>query len=295
VQYGITFPQNEIGTDPIAIRDWAQAVEGAGFDYMIAYDHVTGAHPSRFEGRDVVFEAPPYTYVDEFHEVFVLFSYLAGLTKTLNFATSILILPQRQTAPVAKQAAALQIISGGRFSRMGIGTGWNFTEYEALGQDFHNRGARQAEQVEVLRKLWTQPLVTFNGRWHKLDNEGIAPLPPRPIEIWFGGGTNDALLHRIARLADGWIPGLGPGVDLEATVAKVHAYMREAGRDPAALGLQGSVRATAGSPAEWVASAKRWQGLGATHLGLGGMAKTSPSELLAMAIKMKSVVQPELG
>jgi probable F420-dependent oxidoreductase len=295
LQYGITFPQNEIGTDPIAIRDWAQAVEGAGFDYMIAFDHVTGAHPSRFEGRDVGFESPPYIHVDEFHEPFVLFSYLAGLTRTLNFATSILILPQRQTALVAKQAAALQILSGGRFGRMGIGTGWNFTEYEALGEDFHNRGARQAEQVDVLRRLWTQPLVTFNGRWHKLDNEGIAPLPPKPIEIWFGGGANDTLLRRIANLADGWIPGLRPGDDLEATVAKVHTYLREAGRDPRALGLQGSVRAVEGGPAGWIAAAKRWQGLGATHLGLGGLAKLSPSELLAAAIKVKSVVQAELG
>jgi probable F420-dependent oxidoreductase len=262
---------------------------------MIAFDHVTGAHPSRFEGHDVGFESPPYIHVDEFHEPFVLFSYLAGLTKTLNFATSILILPQRQTALVAKQAAALQILSAGRFSRKGIGTGWNFTEYEALGEDFHNRGARQAEQVEVLRRLWTEPLVTFNGRWHKLDNEGIAPLPPKPIEIWFGGGSSEPLLRRIANLADGWIPGLSPGEDLEATVSKVHAYMREAGRDPKALGLQGNVRAAEGGPAEWVASAKRWQGLGATHLGLGGLIKASPAELLALAIKVKSVVQPELG
>src|SRR3954467_3092782 len=246
---------------------------------MIAFAHVTGAPPSRFEGHDLGFESPPYIHVDEFHEPFVLFSYLAGLTKTLNFATSILILPQRQTALVAKQAAALQVLSGGRFSRMGIGTGWNFTEYEALGEDFHNRGARQAEQVEVLRRLWTQPLVTFNGRWHKLDNEGIAPLPPKPIEIWFGGGTNDTLLRRVARLADGWIPGLRPSDDLEATVAKVHAYMREAGRDPKALGLQGGVRAAEGGPAEWVAYAKRWKGLGATHLGLGGLAQGSPAEL----------------
>jgi probable F420-dependent oxidoreductase len=295
LKYGITFPQNEIGTDPIAVRDWAQAVEGAGFDYMIAFDHVTGAHPSRFEGHDLGFSSPPYIYSDEFHEPFVLFSYLAGLTKTLNFATSILILPQRQTALVAKQAASLQVLSGGRFSRLGIGTGWNFTEYGVLSQDFHNRGARQAEQVEVLRRLWSEPLVTFNGRWHTLDNEGIAPLPPKPIEIWFGGGASDALLRRIGKLADGWIPGLGPGDDLEATVARVHGYMHEAGRDPKALGLQGSVRAAEGGPAEWVAAAKRWQSLGATHLGLGGLTKASPSELLALAIRVKGVVAQEVA
>jgi probable F420-dependent oxidoreductase len=295
MQYGITFPQNEIGTDPIAVRDFAQAVEGAGFDYMIAFDHVTGAHPDRFKGHDLGFTTPPYLYKDEFHEPFVLFSYLAGLTTTLQFATSILILPQRQTALVAKQAAALDILSGGRF-RLGIGVGWNFTEYEALSQDFHTRGRRQEEQVIVMRKLWTEPLVTFQGRWHKLDNVGIAPLPSRPIPVWFGGGANDALLRRIARLADGWIPGLNTSDDFEAVMARVHGYMREYGRDPATLGLQGHVHAASGGPADWVGSAKRWQALGATHLGLGGAPQGSkPSELLAAAIMVKGVVEGELG
>ena len=295
MKYGITFPQNEIGSDAIAVRDFGQAVEGAGFDYMIAFDHVVGAHPSRFEGHDLGFAAPPYTYTDEFHEPFVLFSYLAGLTSRLEFATSILILPQRQTALVAKQAASLDVISGGRL-RLGIGVGWNFTEYEALDQDFHNRGARQEEQVEVMRRLWTQPLVSFEGRWHKLDKVGIAPLPSRPIPIWFGGGANDALLRRIARLADGWIPGLSPREDLEATVAKVHAYMLEHERDPSTLGLQGAVRAMTGGPADWVASAKRWQALGATHLGVGGAPKgSSPAQQLARATEVKQVVQAEIG
>jgi probable F420-dependent oxidoreductase len=145
---------------------------------------------------------PPYLYDDQFHEPFVLFSYLAGLTTRLQFATGILILPQRQTALVAKEAAELDLISGGRF-RLGVGIGWNFTEYEALNEDFHTRGRRQEEQIVIIRKLWTEPLVSFEGRWHKLDRVAISPRPQRPIPIWIGSGTSDQLIRRVARLADG--------------------------------------------------------------------------------------------
>ncbi|MGD2077080.1 MAG: TIGR03619 family F420-dependent LLM class oxidoreductase, partial [Chloroflexota bacterium] len=157
MEVGVVFPQTEFGNDPAAIRDYAQLAEGLGYSHILAYDHVLGAQPDRqpkLEG--------PYTYEDPFHEPFVLFSFMAGLTRKIGLATGILILPQRQTALVAKQAAALDVLSNGRL-RLGVGIGWNWVEYDALGQDFHRRGRRVEEQVTLLRQLWTQPLVNFEG------------------------------------------------------------------------------------------------------------------------------------
>ena len=250
MRYGITMPQNEIGHDPAVIREYAQTAEAGGFDYFVAFDHVLGAHPDRFVGVDVGFPAPPYTHVSEFHEVFSLFSYLAGLTSRIEFTTSILILPQRQTALVAKQAATLSLLSGGRF-RMGVGIGWNFTEFEGLEENFHNRGRRVEEQITVLRKLWTEPLVTFGGRWHHFDRVGIAPLPPYAIPIWMGGGTSDRLVKRVARFADGWMPGLQLNDDTANVVGRMRTALEAEGRDPATFGLQVGLTATSGAPADW--------------------------------------------
>jgi len=260
MRYGVVFPQTEIGKDPSAIRDFAQAAEELGYHHLLAYDHVVGANPASRPGW-----RPPYTYKDTFHEPFVLFGYLAGLTKRIELVTGVIILPQRQTVLVAKQAAALDVLSGGRL-RLGIGIGWNPVEYEALGENFKNRGRRSEEQVEVMRKLWTQELVTFEGEWHKITDAGLNPLPiQRPIPIWFGGG-HDQTLRRVARLGDGWFPLLGPDDKCRAMIEKIRAYTREAGRDPRSVGIEGRIMVGQGSPEQWTKEIQAWKELGATHV-----------------------------
>ena len=204
MRYGAIFPQTEIGIDPIAIRDYAQAVEDLGYDYLLAYDHVLGADP---EGRGGTW---PYTYMSNFHEPLALFSYLAGLTERIELVSGVVILPQRQTALVAKQAAVVDILTGGRLI-LGVGSGWNYLEYESLGQDFHTRGRRLEEQVGLLRRLWSEPLVEFEGDFDRIPAVGINPRPGRQIPIWMGG-TAPVVLDRIGRIGDGWVAGRG---DLE--------------------------------------------------------------------------------
>jgi probable F420-dependent oxidoreductase len=294
MQFGITFPQNEIGSDPVAIRDFVQAVEGEGFDYLSTYEHVAGAHPDRFEGVNTGFASPPYLHEHEFHEPFSLFSYLAGLTTRLTFSTSILVLPQRQTVLVAKQAAQLDLLSGGRF-RLGVGVGWTHAEYESLGMDFETRGRRQEEQIEVLRLLWTQPLVTFKSRWHTLDRVAIAPRPSRPVPIWLGTGATDRLMRRVARLADGWMPML-PVSRAPEVLSKLHAMLEDEGRDPASFGLQVNVEIERGEPKELAAAARTWQSLGATHLGVRSRYKgIAPMVALKNAAETKKRIEDGLG
>ena len=272
MRLGVSFPQREpgIGTDLGAIKAYAQAAEALGYRHFRTGEHVLGANAaSRADWQG------PYTHVDIWHEPFVLFGYLAGITSTLELVTSIVILPQRQTVLVAKQAAEVDVLSGGRL-RLGIGVGWNDVEYEALGEDFSNRGARSEEQMAVLRALWTQELVTFEGRWHKITDAGINPLPvQRPIPIWIGGGpgsvrskstpATDRVLRRIATMADGWFPS----TDLEGVrdmLPTLHEYAHAAGRDPAEVGVEGSVSAVQGGPEEWVGQAEAWKELGASHI-----------------------------
>src|SRR5215467_10313993 len=182
MRFGVVFPQTEIGTDPAVTREFAQTAETLGYQHILAYDHVIGANTASRPGW-----RPPYTHKDSFHEPFVLFSYLAGLTKTIELVTGIIILPQRQTILVAKQAASLDVLSKGRL-RLGVGIGWNPVEYEALGQDFSNRGRRSEEQIDLMRKLWAQDIITYKGRWHTVTDAGLNPLPPRrAIPIWLGG------------------------------------------------------------------------------------------------------------
>ena len=285
MRYGVVFPQTEIGTDSSAIRDLAQAAEELGYHHILAYDHVLGANPASRPGWQ-----PPYTYKDTFHEPFVLFGYLAGLTKGIELVTGIIILPQRQTVLVAKQAAALDVLSGGRL-RLGIGIGWNPVEYEALGANVMNRGRRSEEQVDVMRKLWTQELVTFEGKWHKITDAGLNPLPiQRPIPIWFGGG-HEKTLRRVARLGDGWFPQLAPDDKCRATIAKLRAYAREAGRDPQTVGIEGRLSIGQRSEAEWAKDVKAWQELGASHLTVNTMkaALASPSDHIRAIRRFKAV------
>lgn len=294
MKFGVTFPQTEIGTDPVAIRDFVQAAEGARFDYLAAFDHLIGAHPDRFVGQDLGFPSPPFLYKHEFHEPFTLFAYLAGLTKRIGFTTSIVILPQRQTALVAKQAAEVDLLSGQRL-RLGVGIGWNFTEYEVLNEDFQTRGARQEEQITVLRKLWTEELVTFKGRWHTLDRVGIAPRPARPIPVWIGCGFKETLLKRVARFADGWMPLLPPSQDANKIVDRLRYHLAQEGRDIASFGLQANVRIEHGSETDWLNEAKQFRSLGVTHLGMGGILRGSlPMEALKKAIAAKELIKSGL-
>jgi probable F420-dependent oxidoreductase len=272
MQIGIVFPQIEIGPDPVVVRDFAQAAEAMGYEYLLAFDHVLGAN-SRTRNW-----TGPYDHNSLFHEPFVLFGFLAGQTKTLGFTTGIVILPQRQTALVAKQAAAVDVLSGGRL-RLGIGIGWNEVEYEALGENFRNRGKRSEEQVEVLRALWTKDVVTFKGKYHSIPDAGLNPMPvQQPIPILFGGMA-EPVLRRAAKLGDGWLPqfgGFGPdgrtvNPDGKAYIEKMRSYIREAGRDPAAFQIDGRVTLGNRTPEECAAEIEAWRELGATHVSLNTM------------------------
>ena len=267
MRLGATFPQTEIGSDPVAVRDFAQAVEAAGYDYLLAYDHVLGADPTKHELTG------PYTHRSMFHEPFVLFGYLAGLTQRIDLVTGIIILPQRQTAIVAKQATEVDVLSGGRLI-LGVGIGWNQVEYEALGADFHTRGRRSEEQVQLLRRLWDEELVTFEGEFDTVRDAAILPRPERHIPIWFGGGAA-SVLRRVGAYGDGWLP-LGRGTPEEAIAAalsgfeRIRGHAREAGRDPDALALVGGAQASR-PLAEQVVAARAWEDAGASHLTLNTM------------------------
>ena len=255
---GVVFPQTEIGNDPIVLRDFAQAAETMGYKYLLAYDHVLGANPDRPGGWK-----GPYTFRTPFHEPFVLFSHLAALTTTLEFVTGVIILPQRQTALVAKQAAQLALLSGGRL-RLGIGIGWNKVEYDSLGQDFHVRGRRSLEQVRLLRQLWQQPLVTFKGEFDSIDDAGINPLPPSRIPIWFGGEA-DAVLQRMATDGDGWIVNSMTTAQGAGYMAKLRDMLLAAGRDPATFGADVRINMNRQTREEWLPFLREWTTLGATH------------------------------
>lgn len=227
---GVVFPQYEIGNDPIAIRDFAQAAEGLGYSHLLLFDHVLGAVK---EHREPPLTGP-YDERSTFREAFVLFGYLAGLTSRIGFATGVLVLPQRQAALVAKQAAEVDVLSGGRL-RLGVGTGWNYVEYESLNETFHDRGLRQEEQVEVIRQLWRREVVDFTGNWHRIDRAAIAPRPARDIPIWFGG-SSAVVYRRAARLGDGFIvAGRYDHTQALTIVDRVRAALQDAGRNPAGL------------------------------------------------------------
>jgi probable F420-dependent oxidoreductase len=258
---GVIFPQNEFGSDPAAIRDFAQTAEALGYTHILAYDHVLGANPDRPGGWKGA-----YTHKDSFMEVFVLFTFMAAHTTKIGFANGILILPQRQTALVAKQAATLDVLSGGRL-RIGVGNGWNEVEYTSLGQDFHTRGRRIEEQVGLLRQLWTEELVTFEGRFDTIPDAGIKPLPvQQPIPIWFGG-YDDRVLDRVARLGDGWMPNRPLDVT-QPFLDKLWGLVEKVGRKRKDLGIEARIPYGEGKPDEWRKAVEGWKGAGATHVTL---------------------------
>ena len=283
---GVVFPQTEIGSDPVCIKDYAQAAESLGYDHLLAYDHVLGANPASRP------DWTGYRHTDMFHDPFVLFSYLSGLTTTIEFVSGIIILPQRQTVLVAKQAAAVDVLSGGRL-RLGIGIGWNPVEYEALGESFNDRGRRSEEQIEVLRQLWMNELVTYDGRWHKITDAGINPLPiQRPIPIWFGG-TSDRVMRRLARIGDGWFPQrFGPDKTGQTEFKKLRSYIKEAGRNPSDVGIEPRISVSQGHPDDWVKEASAWKQLGVTHLSVNTMGAgfSSLSEHISSIEKFKDAI-----
>ncbi len=257
MQLNAIFPTRDIGNDPAKIRDWAQAAEDLGYAYIEVPDHVFGA-AARGDWK------PTYNEKDPFHETFVMLDFLAAVTRKIGLSSGVLISPQRQTGLIAKQAAEVDLLCGGRL-RLGIGVGWNHVEYEALGTEWKTRGARQAEQIEVLRKLWCDDLVTHQGRFERLEAVNIMPPPlQRPIPIWMGG-VSEGAIKRAARLADGWMPILAPDAQGEQKLALLREEMRKHGRDPARFGLEAWLRMQDADPQQWAAAADGWRRLGAGY------------------------------
>ena len=255
MQISAWFPTRDIGTDPVRIRDWAQAAEELGYDHIEVPDHVFGA-----TARDGW--SPRYNEQDPFHETFVTLGFLAGVTTTIGLASGVLIVPQRQTGVVAKQATQVDILSGGRL-RLGVGVGWNHVEYEALNEDWKSRGTRQREQVEVLKKLWCDDLVTYQGRFHQFTEVNITPRPvQRPIPVWFGG-SSDAVVKRAAQIGDGWMPIMAPDHEAEAKLEQLRNHLSDCGRDTSAFGIEGWLRMDKADPDEWSVAAEGWRKLGA--------------------------------
>ena len=264
MKLGVALPIVDIGGGPEALREFVQAAEDVGYQGIAAPDHVLGVNadsrPGWTQGRA--------RSTDGYHDPFVLFGFLAGCTRIADFSTQVLILAQRQTVLVAKQAACLDVLSGGRF-RLGIGIGWNEVEFVGLNENFHNRGRRSEEQVAVMRALWADPHVTFKGKHHTIDDAGINPRPAgRRVPLWYGGHA-DVTLRRCAKWGDGWMPlAYPPGDEARAAFDRLRAYAEAEGRDPATIGIDTRVSAGRGAEAEWRDEVRAWKALGVTHLTL---------------------------
>lgn len=287
MRIGVVFPQTELGGDVGAVRAYGERVDELGFGHILAYDHVVGADPAVHRNW-----SGPYNVKTTFHEPFVMFGYLAAVT-SVELVTGIIILPQRQTALVAKQAAEVDLLTEGHF-RLGVGLGWNAVEYEALGKDFSNRGRRLDEQIQLMRRLWTEPTVTFNGAYEVVTGAGLAPLPvQRPIPVWVGAVAPGAL-RRVGRLADGWFPMVPPGPKLDEARAVVQQAAAEAGRDPDAIGIEGRISWTTDGVERLVKEAGRWRDAGSTHLAVNtmGAGLESLDEHLAVLARARDALAP---
>ena len=261
MQIGAVFPHNEIGTDPGAIKAYAQSVEAMGITHLLIYDHVLGADPDREGGF-----RGPYDKDVAFHEPFTTFAFIAGVTDKIDLITTVMILPQRQTVLAAKQAAEVALLSNNRF-KLGIGVGWNELEYVGLNETFNNRGRRQEEQVDVMRKLWSEDSLDYTGEYHRIDKASINPRPSKTIPIWFGGSA-PALLDRVARLGDGWIPLMGANDKAKACIDTIKQTRKAAGLSFDNFGIQAQAQYAGGSPERWRKHAEAWRGMGCTHLAV---------------------------
>ena len=287
MRIGAVFPQTEIGDDPTVIRAWARAVEDMGYRHILAFDHVLGAGVGTRPGWR------GYTSEDAFHEPFVLFGYLAAVTSEIELTTGVLVLPQRQTALVAKQAAEVDVLSGGRL-RLGVGVGWNQVEYDALGESFTDRGVRGEEQVELLRALWADSAITFDGRWHRVDNAGIKPLPVRRrIPVWFGGNA-DAMLRRVGRVGDGWLPQRAPDETARRMLERVREYATAAGRSAEEIGFEPRLTLARVPAADRPGFVAGWRDLGATHLCVNtmGLGLAHPDEHIRVLREVLRTLEP---
>ncbi|MED6340884.1 MAG: LLM class F420-dependent oxidoreductase [Pseudomonadota bacterium] len=261
MQIGAVFPHNEIGTDPGAIKAYAQGVEAMGITHLLIYDHVLGADPDREGGF-----RGPYDKDVAFHEPFTTFAFIAGVTDKIDLITTVMILPQRQTVLAAKQAAEVALLSNNRF-KLGIGVGWNELEYVGLNETFNNRGRRQEEQVDVMRKLWSEDSLDYTGEYHRIDKASINPRPSKTIPIWFGGSA-PALLDRVARLGDGWIPLMGANDKAKACIDTIKQTRKAAGLSFDNFGIQAQAQYAGGSPERWRKHADAWREMGCTHLAV---------------------------
>jgi probable F420-dependent oxidoreductase len=254
------FPQFEIGEDPGVIREFAQGAEALGYAHLTAFDQIVGlGKASRPQWRYV------HDAADMFHEVFVLLGFLAAVTRRIELVTGVLVLPMRGTALVAKQAAEVDLLSGGRL-RLGVGVGAKPEEFEACERAFAGRGRRMDEQIEVLRRLWTRDLLTFEGAFHRIEDGGINPLPvQRPIPVWIGG-ISDAAMRRVARLGDGWMPNFDPDDFGRAAIETLRGHVRAAGRDPGAVGIEATLTILGRDPADLAEDLRRWEALGVGHV-----------------------------
>ncbi len=261
MKLGAVFPQNIIGGGPDLVRDFAQTVEGLGYSHIIAYDHVLGVNRAAYPDWK-----GPYTSADLFHDPFTLFSYMAGITEKIEFSPQIVILPQRQAVLVAKQAASLDVLSKGRL-RLGIGVGWNKVEYTSLGENFHDRGKRSEEQIAVMRALWADPHVVFEGEHHAIPDAGINPLPTKPLEVWIGGGA-EKTYDRIGRMGDGWLNIYVAPDKVEPALDIIRTSAQNAGRNPDDIGMECWMSMGQGTPDDWRAEVETWRDLGATHLAI---------------------------
>jgi probable F420-dependent oxidoreductase len=274
VKFGTSLSFNGMKQDPKFIRDFAQRLDREGMDYITIAGHLLSQPEGTYTDR------PPATFIGPFREPFVMYAHLAALTDRLEFFTSIMILPEMPAALVAKQAAELAIFSDNRFN-LGVGLSWNENEYEALGADVHTRGARMAAQIPLMRKLWTEPFVTHEDKFHKLQNIGLNQLPSKPVPVWIGGGTEERVMRRVARLGDGWLPMGDPGPN----VPRMHEYLREYGRQPSDLMLMGRLGVAQGNADDWKKEAHRLKDLGATHLTIGVAPELTPAEELEAALR----------
>lgn len=284
MKLNVWFPTCDIGTDPAKIRDWAQASEDLGFEYIEVPDHVFGATP-----RDGW--VPRYPAEAPFHETFTTMAFIAACTEKIKISSGVLILPQRQTGVVAKQAAEVDILSGGRL-RLGVGVGWNHVEYEALGCEWRTRGIKQAEQIEVLRRLWDEDVVTYKGRFHDYTEVTVVPGPKqRPIPIWLGG-SSDAVIERAARLGDGWMPIIEPDELGKAALEKLHSRLEALGRKREEFGVEAWLRFHENDPQAWAAAADGWRALGADYAMLYPMWRMSDvAEQIAVLQRFKEVAE----
>jgi len=293
VQIGVVFSQADSGVDADALRHWVRRAEDAGFEHVLAYDHILGASAERLgPGPFGAFDSPAYTSEHTFHEILTLFSHFAAITERLEFVTSVLVLPQRQTALVAKQIATLDLLSGGRICPA-VGVGWNFAEYEGLGVDFSTRTRLLEEQIDVLRLLWTEPLVDFDGEFHRLRGVGINPLPTRTIPLYVGSGAAEPVLRRVARKADGWLPLLIPGLDgiaFRDAVPRLRQICEEVGRDPATMPIHARVYVGDG----WQAEVEEALELGVAKLSIGFNRMANPGLTHARHLDAVLRAKPEL-